>query len=106
MLEIKLTATVDESRRITLDLPADMPQGEVEITVRSLAAAAEDAPGELTREQVRARLLAAGLLVTTPNAEKLSIEEEERLGRLLAGNRTTEELISEDRIDNPNLHTG
>jgi hypothetical protein len=101
MLEIKLTATVDESRRITLDLPADMPQGEVEITVRSLTAAAEDAPGELTREQVRARLLAAGLLVTTPiappDAEKLSIEEEERLGRLLAGNRTTEELINEER---------
>jgi hypothetical protein len=80
-----LTVHVDEKRRVLIDLPDDVPTGEVELQV--VIHTSESAPnGPLTREQVRARLI----------AEELS-PEEERIGRMLAGDRSVEDVISEER---------
>lgn len=95
------TVIVDEKRRIMIDLPDDMPTGPIEITARPLADL-ETRPEPLTREWVRAKLIAAGLVDTDAryapdDAEELSEEEEEELGRLLAGPRPVEDYINEDR---------
>ena len=98
---IHLTVHVDEKRRVLIDLPDDVPTGEVELQV--VIHTPEAAPnGPLTREQVRARLIAAGLLnpnvqYAPPDAEELSPEEEYRIGRMLAGDRSVEDLINEER---------
>jgi hypothetical protein len=100
MRAVTLRATVDESRRLTVDLPADIPAGPVEVTIRPLATPTP-AAGPLTREVVREKLRAAGLLAegnyAPPDAVPLSPEERERLGRLFAGPRPITELIDEDR---------
>lgn len=93
------TVIVDEKRRIMIDLPDDMPTGPIEIIARPLA---ETRPEPLTREWMRAKLIAAGLVdpnarYAPEDAEELSEEEEEELGRLLAGPRPVEDYINEDR---------
>jgi hypothetical protein len=100
MKPIVLTAEVDNTRAITIHLPDDVPTGKVEITVRPLADDALGPPPEpMTREWARAKLKVAGLLAEEdfPEAEELSEEEEERLGRLLAGPCPVEDYINEDR---------
>lgn len=105
---ITLVATVDEDRRLTLELPAWTPTGLVEVVIRPLPGAeagtvTESAPAAvpLTRETARARMRAAGALVegpfAPPDAVPLTPEEEEELGRLLVGPRPISELIDEDR---------
>ena len=100
MKSITLVTVVNEDRRLALDLPADIPAGPVELTIRPLTAA-RDAEGVLTREVVRDKLMAAGLLSTAryapPDAVPLSHEEREQLGRLFAGPRPLAALIDEDR---------
>jgi hypothetical protein len=101
MQSITITAVVDEKRRIMIDLPDDIPTGTVRITVQPIDEQAEEyEPG--SREWARARLIAAGLV--NPNAhyapedaEEMSEEEEEILGRKLAGSRPVEDYINEDR---------
>lgn len=96
-----LTVHVDEKRRVLIDLPDDVPTGEVELQV--IIQTPEAAPnGPLTREQVRNRLIAAGLLnpnvqYAPPNAEELSPEERLRIGRMVAGDKTIQQLIDEER---------
>lgn len=92
------TVIVDEKRRIMIDLPDDMPTGPIEITARPLAA--EPPPEPLTREWVRAKLRAAGLLAEMddlPDTEELSEEEEAKLARQVAGGRPAEDYVNEDR---------
>ena len=36
-MQITLTATVDEHRQLVLDVPAEIPLGQVEITVRPIS---------------------------------------------------------------------
>ena len=104
---VRLTVTVNEDRRVVIDLPADMPTGPAEIVVRSLEQPAEkpqaNIPHNPAREAARAKLLAAGVLVTPDklgipdDIEPISDEELDRLGRLLAQGRSTLDLINEDR---------
>jgi hypothetical protein len=101
MSVITVNATVGEDRRLAVELPPDAPVGPVEVQIRPLSG--EDAPARhpLTREEARARLLAAGLLSTAryapEDAQPLSPEESERLSHLFASERLTSELIDEDR---------
>jgi hypothetical protein len=106
MNPITITAVVDEDHRLTVKLPAEIPVGPVEVTIRPLEAAAPHpetkVPSQpLTREAARAKLLAGGLLSTGYHAPEgtvpLTPEEILELGRLYASPRTTSEMIDEDR---------
>lgn len=105
---ITLVATVDEDRRLTIELPAGTPTGPVEVVIRPLpgsevrpSTGPEPAAVPLTREAAREKLRAAGKLAegpfAPPDAVPLSPEEEEELGRLFASPRPISELIDEDR---------
>jgi hypothetical protein len=99
MPSITLTAVVDENGHLEVDVP--LPPGPVEVVIRPVAENGE-APQPGTHEWARAKLIAAGHLnpnarYAPPDAEALSQEEEERLGRLLATDRRVEDEMSEDR---------
>lgn len=99
MQSITLHTRIDEHHQIILDVPKDLPIGEVVVTIRPVE--------NLTREEVRARLKAAGLLVEItdddPEWQELkdipdvSDEELKRIGRLLAQGKTLQEMIDEER---------
>lgn len=99
-ITITVTVIVDEKRRITVDLPEEVPLGKVNLTIQ--ATTAEDTEsGERTHEQIRDKLIAAGLLSSDvryapDDAVELSPEERQRLGRLFA---PLSEQIIEDRED-------
>lgn len=106
MQSIKITAMVDAKRRIMIDLPEEVPVGRVEITVRPGPIGEKEEPTiespSLTREEARAKLIAAGLLdpnahYAPDDAEELSEEEEEELARRVAGGRPAEDYVNEDR---------
>lgn len=106
MNPITITAVVDENHRLTVKLPAEIPVGPVEVTIRPLQAEVSPvetkAPSQpLTREVARAKLLAGGLLSTGYHAPEgtvpLTPEELLEVGRLPPGARPSEELIDEDR---------
>ncbi len=85
---IILEVSVSEDRRIIIDLPATMPTGPAEVTVRSLGTSST-AAHELIRRSIQAKLRAAGILNTMHSAPHdampLSDEERDRLGRLFEG---------------------
>jgi hypothetical protein len=100
MQPIVLTAIVDEKRRIMIDLPDDLPLGPIELVIRPLS----DDKHEMTREEMRARLIAAGLMKSNvkyapDNAEELSPEDRERIGKALASAGPLSELIIHERED-------
>jgi hypothetical protein len=101
MQPITITAVVDEKRRIMIDLPDDIPTGAVRITVQPIGEPAEQyAPG--SREWAQAKLIEAGLVnpnarYAPPDAVSLSDEERDRIGKQLAGGKTSLELINEER---------
>lgn len=65
MVAVKMNAVVDEQHNLIIQLPDDMPTGQVEVIVRSLEQEPPPAPTQpLTREAARAKLLAAGRLST------------------------------------------
>jgi hypothetical protein len=93
MPTITLSAVVDENGHLSLDVP--LPPGPVEVVVRPVEQ-------QMSREEVRAKLKAAGLLdddEPSPDAMEVSDEELERLSKVFAGDRPMSELISEDRED-------
>jgi hypothetical protein len=102
---ITIPVVVGEDRRLVIDLPADVPVGPAELVIKPRKAESEPS-GEIinpAREAARAKLLAAGKLVTGIRAPEgtVSITSEERLrkGQLLAKGRSTLEMINEDRGD-------
>lgn len=102
MEAIVLTVIVDEKRRIMIDLPDDTPTGPVELVIRPLAPPTPQAGADLTREAMRAKLAAAGLVTpgmryAPADAVALSAEEEEQLGRLLAVGKSAADIIDEER---------
>ena len=103
MVEMTFRAHVDAGhRRLTIDLPENLTADEYEIVVREVRS--EPHVGEvLTREIIKARLRAAGLLneipSAPPGARTLSDEERDEIGRQFAGDRPTHELIDEDRAE-------
>jgi hypothetical protein len=100
MTSITLTATVTEDRHLELDLPREVPVGPVEVVIKPLAVEVAEEP-EITRDEIRSRLKAAGLLsegrCAPMDAVPLSDDEREELGRLFAGPRLISDLIDEDR---------
>ncbi len=98
---IRLSAVVGEDRRLVIDLPPDTPLGPVELEVRPAAPVPTQRNKPLTREEARAKLLAAGYLVTSIHAPEgtvpLTAEERMEIGRLPPGARPSDELVDEDR---------
>jgi hypothetical protein len=104
MVAIRLPAVITEDRKLIIQLPENVPTGQVEVVIH----AAVEIPAETgeivnpAREAARAKLAAAGVLSkiydTLPaNLNPLSLEERIRIGTLPLGARPSEELISEDR---------
>src|SRR5262245_39653792 len=101
MVEMTFRAQIDtDQRRLIIDLPDDIRTREVEVVVREVQPEPAT-PEVLTRETIKARLKAAGLLDETrhapPGAKSLSVEERLALGKLFLGDRPSHELIDEDR---------
>jgi hypothetical protein len=89
------TVYVDEKRRVLIDLPADVPVGEVQVKIELLST---------ETQTVRESLRAAGLLAEAPlsdeeliMAEEMSETEEWELGLRIAGPRPVEDYVNEDR---------
>ncbi len=103
MESITITAIMDEKCRIMIDVPDEIPVGRIEVTIWALPANGDEGDG-ITREEARARLIAAGLLTpgikyAPDDAVELSPEERERIGSLFAKGKPISELIDEDKED-------
>ncbi len=100
MTSIILTATITKDRHLEIDLPEDVPLGPVEVVITPLPTQSTDQL-ELTRDEIRARLKAAGLLSegkwSPEDAKPLSDTEREKLSRLYAGPQSIGDLVDEDR---------
>ncbi len=102
---IRIKAKIGEDRRLVIELPPETPTGNVEIVIQPDIESADqpDNAPSLTREEARAKLLAAGALVTwihaPDDAVLLTPEERMKIGKLPPGTRPSEELIDEDRGD-------
>jgi len=100
MSSVTLSAVVGPDHKLVIDVPGEIPPGPVSVVIQPVAQS-QGPTRELTREEARARLLAAGKLVTefnTPaDARPLTRKERHELGRLPPGARPSEELIDEDR---------
>jgi hypothetical protein len=101
MVAIKLNAVVDEDHKLVVNVPEDIPTGPVELVIRSTIQLSSDTEIQSVHEAARAKLLAAGALVTEfeipDGARRLSIEERKQLGTLPSGARSLLDLINEDR---------
>ncbi len=97
---ITVSAVVGEDRRLIIDLPADTPVGPVDVVIKPHVVPEADVINP-AREAARAKLLAAGLLVTDlgipPGSQPLSDEKLKRLAQLLSGSLSIDDLIDEDR---------
>jgi hypothetical protein len=98
MVAVRLTAILGQDRKLTIELPPEIPPGPVELVVRSQI---EQATVELTYEQVREQLRQAGILAEpdadVSNIVPLSDEEILELGRPLFPTKPSHEQIIEDR---------
>lgn len=102
-LTVTLTATIPDSRQLVINLPQDTPTGEAEVSIN--IPLAESAPpiaesGEITREELRARLRAGGLLVelSEPDiGDVLDDEELWALGDQLPPGPSVDEIMKEIR---------
>jgi len=100
MHTITLSVEIPPDHHLELDLPPDLPTGAARITIQP-----QSAPYEVVtnpaREAARAKLLAAGKLVTNihppPGTRPLTLAERQRLGQLPPGSRPSEELVNDDR---------
>ncbi len=99
---IRIPVVVGEDRRLVIDLPPDVPVGPAEVVIRSLEQqSSAETPVNPAREAARAKLLAAGFLVTSIRAPEgtvpLTPEERKRLSELFSEARSSLDLINEDR---------
>lgn len=98
MVAIRLSAVIGEDRQLVVKLPDDTPIGAVELEIHLL-----NSPVHEEREEMRARLLAAGLLVRPEDMdipddlEYISDEALEELVRLPSNSPSTDQLIDQDR---------
>jgi hypothetical protein len=99
MVAVKLSAVVGEDRQLVIQVPDEVPLGPVELVIQP-----QDLPAPSSnpaREAARAKLLAAGVLLThievPEDAVPLTLEERLRIGKMPPGARSSEELIDEDR---------
>lgn len=103
MIAIRLRAVIGDDRKLIIQLPKDIPPGELELTVRSIDESGSSVVMNSARDAAKAKLMAAGALVTQfevpANAVRLSIEERIRLGTMPADARPSLDLINEDRVE-------
>lgn len=102
MTTITLSMTIGEDRRLVIDLPPEVPAGEVEITIHPKVEEPSAQPQRsLTREEAREILRKAGVLDESIKAPEgyvpLSPEELLKLGTLPPDARSSLDLINEDR---------
>jgi len=103
MPTVTLTGVVDEHGHLVVDVPPEIPPGPVEVVIRPVKNGDAEQPTQpVTREWVRAKLIAAGLLdpdarYAPDDARPLSSEERARIGHALAAGRPVTELVDEER---------
>lgn len=101
MVAVHLSTIIGADRKLVIQLPEDIPPGEVELIVRSTEQSGELGEGQSAREAARAKLLAAGALVTQfrvpTDTARLSVEERMRIGTLPPGARSSLDHINDDR---------
>ncbi len=98
MVTIRLTGRVTEDRRLIVEIPDNIPAGDVQLTLEILdsAPAANDATA-----RARVKLEAAGALSTIwkapPGTTTPTEDELIELGALPPGSPSMEELVNADR---------
>jgi hypothetical protein len=101
MVAIRLDAVVGEDRRLVIELPAEIPSGDVELWVRSKARVATVLATTLTRQEAEQRLRAAGLLAEAMGSPvvkpALSQEELWEIGKPLKPTMPAHEQIIQER---------
>jgi hypothetical protein len=99
MATVHLNTSVGSDRKLIVQLPEDIPPGDVELIVRSTQPVAQN--GQSARDAAKAKLLQAGALVVNfevpEGAVRLSVEERMRLGKLPLDAPDSLDLIHEDR---------
>jgi hypothetical protein len=99
---VRLRGHVDKDGKLIIDIPKNIPPGEVEVIVRSKVTAPKGGTPEqaLSRDAIQRKLHESGLLSTySPprNVPPLSAEEILRLGTLPPDAPSSTQLIDEDR---------
>lgn len=99
---IIIEAEVGSDHRLTKPLPPEVPVGRVRLAIEPMpqsATASTQLP--LTREEARAKLLAAGSLVTHIHAPEGTVElspaERDRIWSQFSAGRSLDDLLNEDR---------
>jgi len=100
---IQIEAEVGQDHRLVEALPPEVPVGRVKLVIEPLSQPSVSLPHPLTREEARAKLLAAGFLVTDFQVPEghvpLSPQERLQLGQLPPGSPSIDDLINDDRGD-------
>ena len=100
MIAVKLSAIVDENRRLVIDVPKEIPPGQVELVIRS-ENPVSNLQSNSARDIVRAKLLKEWTLVTDvgvpEDIEPLTTEALLAVGRLAENARPSLDLIDDDR---------
>lgn len=98
MTTVRLSALVTEDHELNVKVPENIPPGRVELVIELPETTISP---NSAREAARAKLAAAGLLVTehylAPGTRIPTDEEVRAAGILPPGARPSEELIDEDR---------
>ena len=106
MVTIRLSTTVGADRKLVLQLPEEIPAGEVEIEIRVAEKSPEarkpyEIPYNPAREAARAKLRAAGILAESTRAPEgtvpMSPEEILAIGAKAVGGKSILDLVNEDR---------
>ena len=97
---ITIPVQVGADRRLIIELPPSTPTGPADVVIVPREQASGPM-GSAGREVVRARLRAAGFLVTDLHAPDDGVvvtdDDLPRLGSLAAGARSTAELLADER---------
>lgn len=101
---IRLSATVGKNRQIIIQLPDEIPEGQIDLELRVLSPSSILAHS-LNQEDAQARLLSAGKLALYSAVDlgipadtvPLTVEERMRIGKLPPGVAPMEALVDEDR---------
>jgi hypothetical protein len=99
---IHLSTFISEDRKVVIDLPPDVPTGEVELELVIRPVVEDDEfPFNTERERIRAKMLAKGMLSTAhnpPDDMEFPTEDEiEQAGILPPGVRPSEDILREIR---------
>lgn len=95
MVTIRLTGKLTEDRRLIVDIPDDVPAGDVQLILE--VPEASMTPNAATA-RARAKLAAAGALSTKWKAPAgMTPPEDEEVIELLPGSASLDEIVSQDR---------